>query len=134
MACPARGSFFPERLGGAHHPAAERLHAGPDWLGGKDGDFVFTTELGTPLTDQILRRYVYTVLAAAGIDREARGITLYGFRHTAASLVYAQTGDFKLVAAVLGHSSVAMAQRVYVHLAAGADDRAALALERALGK
>jgi integrase len=42
-----------------------------------------------------------------------------------ASLLYSQTRDFKFVAAFLGHSSVSMAQKTYVHLLVGAEDRAA---------
>ena len=115
----------------AHHArqSAEQLEA-KDWLAGPNGDFVFTTTVGTPLNPDDLRDYVYAVLDRIGLKGR---ITLYGMRHTAASLLYSQTRDFKLVAAVLGHSSVSMAQKTYVHLLGGADDRAADALERALG-
>jgi integrase len=114
-----------------HHArqAAERL-AAKDWLADADGDFVFTTTIGTPLNPDDLRDYVYAVLDRIGLKGR---ITLYGMRHTAASLLYSQTRDFKLVAAFLGHSSVSMAQKTYVHLLGGADDRAADALDRALG-
>ncbi len=115
----------------AHHArqSAEQL-AAKDWLAGPDGDFVFTTKVGTPLNPDDLRDYVYSVLDRAGLKGR---ITLYGMRHTAASLLYSQTRDFKLVAGFLGHSSVSMAQKTYVHLLGGADDRAAAALDRALG-
>jgi len=115
----------------AHHArqSAEQL-AADDWLAGADGDFVFTTKVGTPLNPDDLRDYVYGVLDKAGL---AGRITLYGMRHTAASLLYSQTRDFKLVAGFLGHSSVSMAQKTYVHLLGGADHRAADALDRALG-
>ena len=115
----------------AHHArqSAEQL-AAKDWLAGPDGDFVFTTTVGTPLNPDDLRDYVYAVLDRVGLKGR---ITLYGMRHTAASLLYSQTRDFKLVAAFLGHSSVSMAQKTYVHLLGGADDRAADALDRALG-
>lgn len=115
----------------AHHArqSAEQL-AAKDWLAGPDGDFVFTTAIGTPLNPDDLRDYVYAVLDRVGLKGR---ITLYGMRHTAASLLYSQTRDFKLVAAFLGHSSVSMAQKTYVHLLGGADDRATDALDRALG-
>ena len=115
----------------AHHArqSAEEL-AAKDWLAGPDGDFVFTTKVGTPLNPDDLRDYVYMVLDRVGLKGR---ITLYGMRHTAASLLYSQTRDFKLVAGFLGHSSVSMAQKTYVHLLGGDDHRAADALDRALG-
>jgi integrase len=114
-----------------HHArqSAERLEA-KDWLAGSEGDFVFTTKVGTPLNPDDLRDYVYEVMKRVGLEGR---ITLYGMRHTAASLLYSQTHDFKLVAAFLGHSSVSMAQKTYVHLLDGSDGRAADALDRALG-
>jgi integrase len=114
-----------------HHArqSAEQL-AAKDWLAGADGDFVFTSTIGTPLNPDDLRDYVYAVLDRVGLKGR---ITLYGMRHTAASLLYSQTRDWKLVAAFLGHSSISMAQKTYVHLLDSGDDRAADALDRALG-
>jgi hypothetical protein len=52
-------------------------------------------------------------------------INLYGMRHAAASLLYSQAREFKLVALSSAHSSGSIAQKNTSHLPSG-DDKVGL--------
>lgn len=61
-------------------------------------------------------------------------ITLHSLRHTFASVLIFEGVNMKTVSAVLGHESVAFTYDVYGHLLPGSVDKAAKAIERAMGQ
>jgi integrase len=61
-------------------------------------------------------------------------ITLHSLRHTHASMLIASGKDVLTISRRLGHGSPTVALRVYGHLLAGADDRAAQIMDRAFGR
>jgi integrase len=60
-------------------------------------------------------------------------ITLHSLRHTHASMLIASGMDILTVSRRLGHGSPTVTLRVYAHLIAGSDDRAAQIIEQAFG-
>ncbi len=102
------------------------LHSSPD-------DFVFCKSDGSPLNPDILRRDVlYPALDRLGIPRSTRCAGFHTFRHSAATIVNAQTGNLKLVQKLLGHTNFGTTADVYTHTAADEDRNATVALERAI--
>lgn len=96
-------------------------------------DFVFSKSDGSPFNPDILRRDVlYPALDRLGIPRSARCAGFHTFRHSAATIVNAQTGNLKLVQKFLGHTNFGTTADVYTHMAAEEDRNAAVALERAI--
>jgi integrase len=61
------------------------------------------------------------------------GVTLHSLRHTHASTLIASGMDVLTVSRRLGHASAVVTLRVYGHLIAGTDDRAAAIIEAAFG-
>ena len=61
------------------------------------------------------------------------GVTLHSLRHTHASTLIASGMDVLTVSRRLGHASAVVTLRVYGHLIAGTDDRAAQIMDAALG-
>ena len=97
------------------------------------GSFVFCKTDGTPHNGDVLRRDVlYPALDRLGIPRVSREAGFHTFRHSAASLVNARTGNLKLAQKLLGHSNLSTTADVYTHTSAEADAAAALALEQAI--
>jgi len=81
----------------------------------------------------VLRRDVlYPVLDRLNIDRPTRSAGFHCFRHSAASIINAVTGNMKLAQKMLGHSTLDMTANVYTHTDAKAEREAANALERAI--
>ena len=85
------------------------------WAG--EDDFMFARADGTPYDADHLRRVVlYPVMDRCGIAREKWSHGFHVFRHTAGSIVHAQTGDLKLAQELLGHSRIATTSDIYVHV------------------
>jgi len=104
----------------------QSLHVGPE-------DFVFCRPDGSPLNPDVLRRDVlYPTLDRLGIPRASRSAGFHTFRHSAASMVNAETGNLKLAQKLLGHSNLNTTADVYTHTSAEDERKAALALERAI--
>jgi len=102
------------------------LHSSPE-------DFVFSKPDGSPHNPDVLRRDVlYPALDRLGIPRSTRCAGFHTFRHSAASIVNAQTGNLKLVQKFLGHTNFGTTADVYTHTAADEDRDATIALERAI--
>jgi len=89
---------------------------------------VFCTEIGTPLEPRNVARWYATVAASAGVPG-----SLHTLRHSAASTLLASGASLRLVADVLGHSSVQITGDVYAHALEDAKHAAVLAAERAFG-
>lgn len=76
-------------------------------------EFVFVNTRGKPWNRGTLGQHLRRMKAKHGISTKA---TLHGVRHRAASAAIAAGASIKLVAAQLGHSTVAVTERYYVHL------------------
>lgn len=101
-------------------------HIGPD-------DLVFCKSDGKPFNPDVLRKDVlYPVLDRLGIVRTARASGFHTFRHSAASLINAETGNVKLAQKLLGHSNFSTTADTYTHTFAEEEREAAKALERAV--
>jgi integrase len=96
----------------------ERRLAAPLWA---DFDLVFSNERGEPVLAVTLRKYLYRVLADAGLPR----VRLHGLRHSMATLMLAAGEHPKVVSERMGHSSVAFTLATYTHVIPGMHQDAA---------
>jgi integrase len=103
----------------------ERRLAAPAW---SDLDLVFTNERGEPVLAVTLRKYLYRVLADAGLPR----VRLHGLRHSMATLMLAAGEHPKVVSERMGHSSVAFTLATYSHVIPGMHEQAAQRLANVL--
>jgi integrase len=88
----------------------ERARVGSAW---RDEGFVFTNSIGGPLEAPNMLRSSFKPLIEAS---KVRRIRFHDLRHTCASLLLAQNTHPKLVAELLGHSSVSVTLSVYAHV------------------
>jgi integrase len=88
---------------------AERLVIGDLW---PDSDLVFTSEVGTPLNPDNLKRVRNTLMDRAGVPRA----TLHNLRHLHASVAIEGGMDAKMLAERLGHSRASFTLDRYTHL------------------
>jgi integrase len=131
--------------------AAEHLQAGPEW---QDHGFVFTTQVGTPLGNNMHRAWARLLRAADagrgdlgtwGSEREKsksgptpeRSFTpsfrLYVLRHTSATLTLIDPQarvDLLQVSRRLGHTDMSFTAKMYGHLKAEHTTQAAESFER----
>jgi len=98
----------------------DQLAAGAElW---EDWGPVFTTRFGTPLSPRNDYRDFQRLVGAAGLRR----VRLHDLRHTAASLMWAQGVNPRVVMEILGHSQISVTMNTYSHVAP-ASSREALA-------
>jgi integrase len=90
--------------------AEERLLAGSAWKG--DGQYVFTSTVGTPLEQRRLDREFKLLCDKAGLRR----IRFHDLRHSAASILIAQGVHPKAIQELLRHSSIQLTMDTYGHL------------------
>jgi integrase len=111
-----------------HHArqASERLQAGASW---EDHDLVFTTSLGRAVEPRNFLRLWHDLCEKACLPRRP----LHHARHTAASLMLSEGVPLKTVQETVGHSTIRLTADLYGHLMPGDADRAAQAMDRALG-
>jgi integrase len=82
-----------------------------------DEDFIFARLDGMPYDPDSLRRSVlYPALDACKIERSNREHGFHIFRHTAGSIVHAQSRDLKLTQELLGHTRISTTSDIYVHV------------------
>ena len=94
------------------------------------GGLVFATRTGTIINPSNLRnRSLKPLLNAAGL----RPVRFHDLRHTCATLLLSQNVNPKIVSEMLGHASVSITLDVYSHLMPDMQEKAARALEEALG-
>ncbi len=86
----------------------DRLAMGDKW---KDYDLVFTTSTGKPVDCKTDYRQWHRALANAGLPIKR----LHDARHTAATLLFDQGLDIEVIRRFLGHSSVLLTSKTYVH-------------------
>jgi integrase len=128
--------------------AEERLLAGPEW---QDHDFVFTTEVGSPLGNNVGRAWVRLLAAADGgkgdlgtwgpePKKPRSGPTpqrkftprfvQYVLRHTCATLALLDGIDLLTVSRRLGHKNTGITSTFYGHVAAEHSGACADSFER----
>lgn len=105
--------------------AEYRLSFGPDW---PEPDAVFTGALGYRLNISSPTQKFQKIVKEYGL----RPITLYGLRHTAATIMIAQGLNARDVAARLGHSQTSTTLNIYAHAFMDANTRATEAIANAL--
>lgn len=105
---------------------AQREEVGRAW---HDEGLVFTNAIGHPLRgNHILERDFLPILTRANLPR----IRLHDLRHTAATLLLVQDINPKVVAEMLGHSTVSMTLDTYSHVLPDMQKHATVALDRLL--
>jgi len=104
----------------------ERTALGAEW---HEEDLVFTNRVGGPLrANHILQRQFTPLLRKAGLSL----IRFHDLRHTAATLLLRQGVHPKIVAEVLGHSTISMTLDIYSHVIPDMQKDATVALDRLL--
>lgn len=86
-----------------------RQWAGTRW---REGDYVFTTGIGTPLPPEKVNGELTAVLTAAKLPR----IRFHDLRHSCASLLLSLGVHPKLVQETLGHSTFQLTMDTYSHV------------------
>jgi integrase len=102
----------------------ERLQA-KDW---EDNGYIFTSPAGKPLYKQTVFRHFKPLLAAAGLP----DMRFHDLRHTAASLMLAQSVPPRMIMEILGHSNIGITMDTYAHILPSLRQEAAEAMERIL--
>jgi integrase len=105
----------------------ERLAAGRRWV---DGDFVFTTSIGTPLDSRNVTKAFQRVLAQAGLPHQR----FHDLRHACATLLLEDGEDLGVVSRILGHSQIATTADVYAHLTPAMLERSAARMDAILAR
>ena len=104
----------------------ERLALDAAW---KDGGFVFTTSIGTPVDPRNASRAFSQLAERAGLG----AWHIHELRHSTASTSLAQGVPVEVVSAFLGHSSIRMTVDTYGHIGDVQLRTAADAMDTALG-
>ena len=86
----------------------DRLAMGDRW---DDHDLVFTNSIGKPIDSKTDYRHWHRALANAGLPIKR----LHDARHTAATLLFDQGLDIEVIRRFMGHSSVLLTSKTYVH-------------------
>jgi len=86
----------------------DRLAMGKKW---QDHDLVFTTSIGKPIDCKTDYRQWHRALTKAGLPAKR----LHDARHTAATLLFDQGIDIEVIRRFMGHSSVLLTSKTYVH-------------------
>jgi integrase len=110
------------------HKAAQaeaRLKAGRKW---HDLDFIFTTNIGTPLDSVNVTKALQRSLVAAGLPK----LRFHDLRHTYATLALEAGVDLAVVSKSLGHSNVSTTADVYLHWTKRSAEQTAAVMDRML--
>jgi integrase len=103
-----------------------RASAGQDWHA---GDLVFCGAHGGPLEPSAVTVRFKQALAASGLPT----MRFHDLRHTAATLLFAQNMNPKLVSEMLGHSTISITLDTYSHYVPAMHEQAAAAMDAVLG-
>ncbi|WP_112248081.1 tyrosine-type recombinase/integrase [Kribbella monticola] len=98
--------------------AKERLAAGQKWV---DTGYVFTTEIGSAIEPDNLRRAWYPLREAAGLGE----MRFHDLRHSCVTLLLRLKVPPHIVQAIVGHADVQVTMAIYAH-ASMEDQRKAL--------
>lgn len=102
--------------------AEMRLRAGSNW---QDQDLVFPNSFGGVLQQKVDHARWKKALASCGLETRR----LHDARHTAGTLLFAKGEGIETIRRVLGHSSVNLTSRTYVHNAEEPMRRAAQTMD-----
>lgn len=120
---------------------AERLLAGNRWrpraldfvtpsgVQQVDVDLVFTSQVGGPLDDSMVRKRFNRLLIDAGLPR----MRFHDLRHSCATFMLAQGVSPRVVMEIMGHSSIGLTMNTYAHVLPGALRDAVDRLDAMLG-
>ena len=103
----------------------EKRLAGSRW---QEGDYVFTSGIGTPMEPRNLERAYREILAIAGLHH----VRIHDLRHTAATLLLTQGVHPRVVMELLGHSQIAITMNTYSHVVPSLMKEAANQMDAAL--
>jgi integrase len=93
----------------------------------QDHDFVFTTQVGTPLNrHNFFRRCYKPLLQEAGLPSSVR---FHDLRHTCATLLLSKNVNPKIVQELLGHAHISQTMDTYSHMLPDMQERAASAMD-----
>jgi integrase len=93
-------------------------------------DFVFATEIGTPiLTSNLIRKHFKPILKDAELPEDIR---LYDLRHSCATLLLAVGENPKVVSERLGHATIVLTLDTYSHVLPSMQQSATAKLENLL--
>jgi len=87
----------------------ERQLAGTRW---REGTFVFTTSIGTPVEGSTVTHRFQAALQTAGLRR----IRFHDLRHSCATLLLAQGVHPRVIMEILGHSQISVTMNLYAHV------------------
>ncbi|OFV90135.1 MAG: hypothetical protein A3G76_12560 [Acidobacteria bacterium RIFCSPLOWO2_12_FULL_65_11] len=104
-----------------------RLAAGSRW---RDGGFVFTSSIGTPIEPRRISKEFRALLMTA----ELPTIRLHDLRHSCATLLLAQGVSPRVVMEILGHSQVSLTLNTYSHVLPALQQDAARKMDAILSK
>ena len=89
----------------------ERMKLGQAY---ENNDFVFATEIGTPiLPSNLMRRHFKPILKKAELSENIR---MYDLRHTCATLLLSEGENPKVVSERLGHATIVLTLDTYSHV------------------
>lgn len=100
---------------------------GDKWV---EMNFVFTSDVGTPLDISNVLHHFQRICAVAGLPK----LRFYDLRHTHASLLIAKGKHPKVIASRLGHASIKLTMDTYGHLFDNGDREAADAMDSLFGE
>jgi integrase len=96
----------------------------------QDHDFVFTTQVATPLNrHNFFRRCYKPLLEEAGLPRSVR---FHDLRHTCATFLLSKNVNPKIVQELLGHANISQTMDTYSHMLPDMQERAASAMDDVL--
>ena len=87
----------------------QRIARGPSW---RDGDYVFTTRRGDPLSARNVVTAFHGALVRAGLSQQP----FHSLRHAFATLQVEHGEELGVLSRILGHSQIATTADVYAHL------------------
>lgn len=88
--------------------AQDRALAGNKW---QETGYVFTTEIGTPIEPDNLRRSWYPLRETAGLDH----MRFHDLRHSCVSLLLWLSVPPHIVRDIVGHSNIDVTMTIYAH-------------------
>lgn len=87
----------------------DKVKAGPSYI---DKDFIFATEMGTPIDAKNLFKSYKSLLAKAKIPHRK----FHSLRHTYATKLFEAGVPLKTVQMLLGHSDISITANIYTHV------------------
>ena len=107
--------------------ASIKLQLGKDW---PEPDAVFTTKEGKRMNPDSPTHKFQKILK----ENNLAPITLYGLRHTNATILIANGVSIRDVSAHLGHAQTSTTMDIYAHALKDAEEKTAAAFDQAMNK